>query len=65
MNFHKDESHYIDARIIPNTTYEGDLALFYDHDQRGMSVLNFLRRYKDHNPELVHYLQLHYPEYLL
>jgi hypothetical protein len=65
MNFYLDGYLYADAHICHNETYEGELALFYRSDKHGMSVPNFLRLHRSRNPELVHYLQLHYPEYLL
>ena len=65
MNFYTDGYTYIDAHICLNEAYKGDLALLYRGDTRILSVPYFLQHYAYNNPELVHYLQLHYPEHLL
>ena len=65
MNFYSNHSHYEDAYVIPTENFEGKLALRYNNNSSAMSICNFLREYADNNTELVHYLQLHYPEHLL
>ena len=65
MNFYTDGYIYADAHICSNETYEGDLVLLYRSDTRSLSIPYFLRQHAGNNPEIVHYLQLHYPEYLL
>lgn len=65
MNFYTDGYIYTDAHIYPNEIYEGDLVLLYCSNTRSLSIPYFLRHYAGNNPEIVHYLQLHYPEHLL
>lgn len=65
MNFYSNHSYYEDAYVTPAETFEGKLALRYNNNSSAMSICNFLRGYASNNPEIVHYLQLHYPEYLL
>lgn len=63
MNFYENLFCHKDAYFTVDKDFETSLILRYAGTS--MSITYFLRHYANHNPELVHYLQLHYPEYLL